>query len=271
MSAIETSPAAAVDAVDAGSPASTVAPDHAERRKVVLQLATTPVLIALALLALYLWVNGQHLDSIEQRTLNRSYLTTSVGQHLKLSFLAAAITLVIAVPLGIVLSRPWARFVAPFFLGLANIGQAFPAIGLLVLLTMKLDVGVKVAMISIVSYSVLPVLRNTIVGLQEIDPAVVEAASGIGMRPGEILRKIELPLAVPVLMAGVRTTLVLAVGVATLATFVNAGGLGDIIVNGLKLNRFPVQVTGAVLVMCIAFFVDWLARIAEEFTRPRGL
>lgn len=256
--------------VDAGSLAFTVARDRTSRRN-VLRLATTPVLIAVALLGLYLWVHAQNLDSIEQRTLNWSYLSTAIGQHLKLTFLAAAITLVIAVPLGIALSRPRARLVAPLFLGLANIGQAFPAIGLLVLLTMKLDVGVKVAMISIVAYSVLPVLRNTIVGLQQIDPAVVEAAGGIGMRPGEILRKIELPLAVPVLMAGVRTTLVLAVGVTTLATFVNAGGLGDIIVNGLKLNRFPVQVTGAVLVMCIAFFVDWLARIAEEFTRPRGL
>jgi osmoprotectant transport system permease protein len=78
-------------------------------------------------------------------------------------------------------------------------------------------------------------------------------------------------LAVPILLAGVRTTLVLTVGVATLATFVNAGGLGDIIVNGLKLNRLPVEITGAVLAMCVAFFVDWVARIAEDVLRPRGL
>jgi osmoprotectant transport system permease protein len=255
---------------DVTSSALTVPRSTSERFKYA-RLAVTPVLIGLALLILYLWVQSQKLDSIEKRTLNWPYLSTAIEQHLRLTFIAAGITLAIAIPLGILLSRPKARLVAPFILGLANIGQAFPAIGLLVLLTVKLDVGVKVALISIVAYSVLPVLRNTIVGLQQIDPAVVEAAAGIGMRPGEILRKIELPLAVPVLMAGVRTTLVLAVGVTTLATFVDAGGLGDIIVNGLKLNRFPVQVTGAVLVMCIAFFVDWLARIAEEVANPRGL
>ena len=259
-----------LDGIDIAGPA-LIAPQSTGQRQRYARLAIPPVLIGLALLALYLWVEGQSLDSIERRTLNEPYLQQAVTQHLKLTFLAAAIILAIAIPLGIALSRPRARFVAPFFLAIANLGQAFPAIGLLVLLTMKLDVGVKVAMVSIVAYGVLPVLRNTIVGLQQIDPAVIEAASGIGMPRSRILRTIELPLAVPVLMAGVRTTLVLAVGVTTLATFVNAGGLGDIIVNGLKLNRFPVQVTGAVLVMCIAFFVDWLARIAEELARPGGL
>ena len=235
------------------------------------RLVLTPVLVAAALTVLYLWVHSQTLDSIEQRTLNRAYLQTAVLQHLKLTFEATALILAIAIPLGIAVSRPRARYIAPVALGVANVGQAFPAIGLLVLLTTKLDVGVKVAMISIVAYGVLPVLRNTIVGLQQIDPALTEAARGIGMRPRQVLWKIELPLAVPVLLAGVRTTLVLAVGVTTLATFVNAGGLGDIIVNGLKLNRLPVQITGAVLVMCIAYFVDWLARIAEDALKPRGL
>lgn len=235
------------------------------------RLVITPVLIAGILIALYEWVHGIALDSIEQRTLNRDYLQTAVYQHFKLTVLATALTLLIAIPLGVALSRPRTRYVAPFILGLANLGQAFPAIGLLVLLTMRFGVGIRVALISIVAYGVLPVLRNTIVALQQIDPGLTEAARGIGMRPRQVLLRIELPLAVPVMLAGVRTTLVLAVGVATLATFVNAGGLGDIIVNGLKLDRIPVQVTGAVLVMCIAFFVDWLARIAEDVLRPRGI
>lgn len=256
--------------VDAAAPSLTVAEPRL-RRTSTTRLVLTPVLVLAALVALYAWVHGQPLDSIERRTLNPDYLRQAVLQHLKLTFLAAVLTLVIAIPLGVMISRRWSRFVAPLILGLANIGQAFPAIGLLVLLTIKLDVGVRVALISIVAYGVLPVLRNTIVGLQQIDPGLVEAAVGIGMRPRQVLLRIELPLAVPVLLAGVRTTLVLAVGVATLATFVDAGGLGDIIVNGLKLDRFPVQVTGAVLVMCIAFFVDWLARIAEDLCRPRGL
>lgn len=235
------------------------------------RLVTTPLVLLAVLVGLYFWVNGKNLDSIEQRTLNRSYLTTAVLTQLKIAIIASVIILLIAIPLGIMLSRRAARFAAPFFLMLANIGQALPAIGLLVMLTLVIGVGLKVALICFVAYGVLPVLRNTIVGIQAIDPDLIEAAKGIGMTPWRVLTRVELPLAVPVLLAGVRTTLVLTVGVATLATFVNAGGLGDIIVNGLKLNRITVELTGAALTMGVAFFVDWLARIAEDLFRPRGL
>ncbi len=247
------------------------APGAPARRPGRARVLTTPLVLLLVLAALYGWVRSKDLDSIEVRTLNRDYLVTSVLGHLKIAVLASALILAIAVPLGIVLSRRSARYASPLFLIVANIGQALPAIGLLVMLTLKLGIGLKVALIAFVAYGVLPVLRNTIVGLQQIDPSLVEAARGIGMKPWQVLTRVELPLAVPVLLAGVRTTLVLTVGVATLATFVNAGGLGDIIVNGLKLNRLTVEVTGAVLTMCVAFFVDWLAHMAEDVFRPRGL
>jgi ABC-type proline/glycine betaine transport system permease subunit len=237
----------------------------------VARVVTTPVVLAAALVALYLWVHGKQLDSIEMRTLNRTYLVDAVLTQLKIAFISSAIILAIAIPLGVVLSRRRARYAAPAFLVLANIGQALPAVGFLVILTLVIGVGLKVALVCFVAYGVLPVLRNTIVGLQSIDPDLIEAAKGIGMSPARVLTRVELPLAVPVLLAGVRTTLVLTVGVATLATFVNAGGLGDIIVNGLKLNRLTVEITGAVLTMCVAFFVDWFARMAEDLLRPRGL
>lgn len=231
----------------------------------------TPVVLALVLLADYFWVTSRPLDSIEARTLNRGYIVNATVQQLQLAFLSAVLILLIAIPLGIVLSRPRFRKFSPIFLIIANVGQAFPAIGILVILTLVLGVGVPVAITCFVLYGLLPVLRNTIVGLEQISPALIEAAKGIGMNNRQVLMKVELPLAVPVLLAGVRTTLVLTVGVATLATFVNAGGLGDIIVNGLKLNRLVVQITGALLTMCVAFFVDWLARIAEDIFRPKGL
>jgi len=234
-------------------------------------LLAMPALILGLLGGLYVYVHSVTLDSIEQRTLNRSFIADSVLAHLKITFLATILILLIAIPLGIALSRPWARFASPIVLGLANIGQALPAIALLVLLTTKFGIGLRIALLSAVAYGVLPILRNTIVGLEQIDPDLIEAAKGIGMPSWRVLLKVELPLAVPVLMAGVRTTLVLTVGVATLATFVDAGGLGDLIVNGLKLDRFPVQLTGAVLTMCIAFTLDWVARIAEDVARPRGL
>lgn len=256
--------------VAVAAPALTVA-EPSTGRSSLLRMVATPLVLVAVLVGLWLYVHAHRLDSIEKRTLNRHYLLTVLAQHAKITLLSTVLILLIAVPAGIVLSRRWARPAAPVVLGLANVGQAFPAIGLLVLLTMKLDVGLRVALLSFVAYGVLPVLRNTLVGLQQIDGDLIEAARGIGMRPWQVLTRVELPLAVPVLLAGVRTTLVLTVGVATLATFVNAGGLGDIIVNGLKLNRLPVQITGAVLTMSVAFFVDWIARIAEDVLRPRGL
>jgi osmoprotectant transport system permease protein len=245
--------------------------DEFTGRRSPARFVVTPVVLLAVLATLYLWLGRQTLDSIEQRTLNRQYLIDAVVTQLKIALIASAIILVIAIPLGILLSRRRARRAAPLFLVLANIGQALPAVGLLVILTLVLGVGLKVALVCFVAYGVLPVLRNTIVGLQSIDPDLIEAARGIGMSPGRVLLRVELPLAVPVLLAGVRTTLVLTVGVATLATFVNAGGLGDIIVNGLKLNRLTVEITGAALTMCVAFFVDWFGRIAEDVLRPRGL
>jgi ABC-type proline/glycine betaine transport system permease subunit len=245
-------------------------PTPAHRRN-IRHLLAMPVVVTVMLSGLYLYVHSVELDSIEKRTLNRAFIIDSVLAHLRITALATILILLIAIPLGIALSRPWARFASPLVLGLANVGQALPAIALLVLLTITLGIGLQVALISAVAYGVLPILRNTIVGLQQIDPDLIDAARGIGMSSGRVLMRVELPLAVPVLMAGVRTTLVLTVGVATLATFVNAGGLGDLIVNGLKLNRLPVQLTGAVLTMVVAFTLDWLARIAEDVLRPRGL
>jgi osmoprotectant transport system permease protein len=241
------------------------------RARVLVRHLGTPIAIAAALGVLYLWVHGLKLDSIERRTLNYMYMHDRVIEHLKLTLLASVIIVVIAIPLGVLVSRPRAKRVSPVILGLSNLGQAIPSIGVLVLLTIKFGVGFKIAMIGLVAYGVLPVLRNTMVGIQQVDPSLVEAARGMGMTRLQVLMSVELRLAVPVILAGLRTALVLTVGVATLATFVNAGGLGDMIVNGIKLSRHPVLITGGVLTCCIAFLVDWLGNVAEDVLRPRGL
>jgi ABC-type proline/glycine betaine transport system permease subunit len=231
----------------------------------------TPLVLAAVLGALYVWVSSQNLDSIEQRTLNSAYIQARVTEHLRLVGLAVVLVVVIALPLGVLLSRRSARWLAPPVLALANLGQATPAIGLLVLLTIKFGIGFRIAMIGLVAYAVLPVLRNTIVGIQQVDESLVEAARGMGMTRTQVLVRVELKMAIPVILAGLRTALVVTVGVATLATFVNAGGLGDIIVNGIKLDRTPVLITGSVLTACIAFLVDWLGGVAEDLLRPKGI
>ncbi|WP_248961146.1 ABC transporter permease [Sphaerisporangium perillae] len=252
------------------SPGATAA-EPGGRRRPALRYLGTPLALAAVLLVLYLWVSGQTLDSIEQRTMNWEYIHTRVLEHLQLTAVATLLVVIIAIPAGILLSRPGARLLSPVVLGLANLGQATPAIGLLALLTIQFGIGFKIALVGLIAYAVLPVLRNTIIGIQQVDPALIEAARGMGMTRGQVLRRVEIKLAVPVILAGLRTALVMAVGVATLATFVNAGGLGDIIVNGIKLQRTPVLVTGGVLTAVIAFLVDWLGGVTENALRPRGI
>ena len=174
-------------------------------------------------------------------------------------------------PLGIALTRPWARRATPVFITLANVGQAAPAIGVIVLLAVFWQVGFTAAVIAIIIYGLLPVLRNTLVGLQGVDAKLIEAARGMGMSKRAVLVRVELPLAVPVILAGVRTALILAVGVATLGTFINAGGLGELINAGIKLQRDPVLITGGVLTAVLALSIDWVAARVESLLRPKGL
>ncbi|GAA3590957.1 ABC transporter permease [Nonomuraea rosea] len=231
----------------------------------------TPAVVCAVLAALYAWVGTLELDSIEQRSLNGTVLLTKAIEHVQMTVAATALVVVIAIPLGIVASRARNRLITPVILTIGNLGQAIPCIGLLVLCTFVMGVGFQTALVGLVAYAVLPVLRNTMVGVQQVDPALIEAARGMGMTRGQILRRVELKLAVPAILAGLRTALVLTVGVATLGAFVAAGGFGELIINGLKLNRMPVTIVGGVLTACIAFLVDWLGGLAESLLKPRGM
>lgn len=241
------------------------------RRRITLRRFITPVVVVVALALLLFWLSTLQLDSIEQRTLNWRYILQRTGEHLGLTVVASALVAVLAIPTGILLARTRVRAVRAVVLGLANIGQATPAVGVIILLAIVWQTGYTTALVALVVYAFLPVLRNTLIGIEQVDPAVTEAARGMGMTRNQALVRVELPLAVPVILAGLRTSLVFAVGVATIATFINAGGLGDMIVNGLKLQRYPVLVVGAVLVACIALLIDWIAGIAEDLLTPRGV
>lgn len=242
-----------------------------ERTQRILRLVTAPVIVVLAVALLFWWLSTLPLDSIEQRTLNPTYIEARIKEHLLLTFVASLLVAVLAIPAGILAYRTRSRWVRSFFLALGNIGQATPAVGVVILLAIVWQTGFATALVALVAYSFLPVLRNTMVGLEQVGDDVKEAARGMGMTPNQVLRRIELPLASPTILAGLRTALVFAVGTATVATFINAGGLGDMIVNGLKLQRYPVLFTGAVLVAAIAVLIDWLAGVVEDLVRPKGL
>lgn len=256
----------------------TVIPDRAASTSIAERLRTRwrgmlvrPVSLAVVLVLLYLWVGSRTLDSIERRSLNSHEITVELMQHIKLSLTATVITVVIAVPLGVLLTRSSTRWFKAGGLALGNLGQAIPSIGLIVLLALWIDTGFWTALIGLVLYATLPILRNTIVGLEDVDPALTEAARGMGMSRLAVLARIELPLAVPVILAGIRTALVLTVATTTLATFIGAGGLGGGLIVGINLNRPSVSLTYGILAAVLALFADWIGAVVEELLRPRGL
>lgn len=260
------------DLVPAARVQEAAAPEPAVRfRRSAWSYLTMPVLLGLAALALYLWVQGKTLDSIERRRVNREVIVESLVEHLKLSVVSTVIVILIAVPLGVLLTRPFARWITPGVVALANIGQMVPSIGVLVVLALSWKIGFQPAVVALVAYSALPVLRNTMVGLQQVDPTLIEAGRGMGMTKAAVLWRVELPLAIPVMLAGVRTALVINVGAATLATFINGGGLGDIISAGISTSRDTTLITGAVLTAIVALSIDWVAGVVEDVLRPKGL
>lgn len=231
----------------------------------------TPLMLAGVCVALYVYVQGQDLDRIEQVSLRREFIQEKLVEHLQLTFVSTLLVIAIAVPLGVALTRPAVRRFSPILLAVANIGQAVPSIGVLVLLAVTVGIGFDKAVYALVLYATLPVLRNTMVGLDQVDEALIEAGRGMGLTSWGVLRRIELPLAVPVMLAGIRTALIINVGTAALATFIGAGGLGFIIDQGNRFDRTPVLITGSVLTAVLALLLDWIAGIVEDVLRPKGL
>jgi len=253
------------------APQAAMAPVRRERRSVGSYLFM-PVFLALVCAGLYVYVSNQELDTIEARSLNAANILNAIWEHIQLAAVSTVFVVLIAIPLGVVMTRPFTRSFRGVLLTLANIGQAVPTIGLLALLAVAfVFIGFSAAIVGLVAYAVLPVLRNTIVGLGQVDENILEAGRGMGISKFGVLRRIELPLSVPIILAGVRTALVINVGTATLAAYINAGGLGRIIIAGLSTNRITVQITGALLTAVLALLIDYLAGIAEDVLRPKGL
>lgn len=266
---------------DTGTPADTpaAAPDRAADppaddglRRRLLGYLWTPLLVGGAWLGLYLWLQQRELGTVEQRALTWPRIRIAFLQHLDISLWATFYVLLLAVPLGIVLTRPWARRLAPGVVTVANVGQGIPSLGTIVLAFLVISrSGRNAAIVGLVAYSFLPILRGTMVGLQQVSQDVTKAARGMGMSKFQVLRQIELPLSVPVVLTGVRTSLVLTVSSAPLAAFIGGGTLGGLITSGFALTRPSLIYTGSVLAAGLALLADWAGGIVEDVLRPRGL
>jgi osmoprotectant transport system permease protein len=177
---------------------------------------------------------------------------------------------IIAVPLGILVTRRVTSRLAPGVLGVANLGQAAPSLGLLALFGFYF-IGFWAVAFILTAYAALSVLRNTIVGLNQVDKGMLDAARGMGMSPAAILFRVELPTAVPIIGAGVRTALVLAVGTVPLGYALDAGGLGLPLFGAIKTDRQLVILTTAIMIACLALLLDWIGGVLQRAATPRGI
>jgi osmoprotectant transport system permease protein len=262
----DTSAVAAKDAIDAAA--------AGWWRK--LSLLVAPVLIAILAAVLFLYYRslgvGTTAPTQVSSALNwETKLWPQLKQHLNIALWSTLLVIVVAVPLGILLTRPGIRRAAPWVMAVANSGQALPAYGLMVVFLAIFGQGTRTVIIALALYALLPILRNTMVGLDAVDRSILEAGRGMGMTRTQVLIRIELPLAVPVIIAGIRVAMIINIGMATLAYLIGGGALGVTIGSGLKLRQDSVVIFSAALVALVALTFDWFGAVMERVLHPRGL
>jgi len=221
------------------------------------------VIIAIALFyGVYIISNPT--DRMVSNYLTVRLITSSLERHFYLIIVSSLLAVCTSLPLGIILTRPAFKVLKPFFVGLVNICQTIPSLAVLALFVGILGIGTNTAIFALWIYSLLPILNNTIAGITGVDPAVIDSARGMGMTKLKVLVNVELPLAMPVIMAGIRTAVVINVATAVVAAYVGAGGLGDIIIAGKNINRWQAWSLGAVYSAGIALLLDHILGVVER-------
>lgn len=200
---------------------------------------------------------------------NGSDLLIKTWEHLYISVIAAALGVIVAVPLGILLTR-FDKAASPV-MGALGMIQTIPSFAILAFFIPVLGIGKIPAIIALFFYSVLPILRNTYTGVKDVNKSLLEAGRGMGMTGWERIRYVELPLSIPVIMAGIRVSTVYLIGWATLAAFIGAGGLGDFIFSGLNLYQTEFIIAGAIPVTILALIVDLILGKLEFKVTPKSM
>lgn len=196
-------------------------------------------------------------------------ILTKSAEHIYISALALALGILVAVPLGIVLTR--FQKVSSFVIGLASVLQTVPSLALLALMIPFFGVGKLPAVIALFIYSLLPILRNTYIGMKNVDWNYRDVAKGMGMTNLQSIFSVELPIAMPTIMAGIRLAATYVIAWATLASYIGAGGLGDLIFSGLNNFQPPLIIAGTVPVIIIALLSDFLLGLLENKLTPTAL
>ncbi len=198
----------------------------------------------------------------------RETLLNLALQHLALTFGTGALVVLLGLPLAVLATRPAGAAFRPLLENLVAVGQTFPPVAVLMLALPFFGFGTGGAVLALLLYGLLPVVRNSLEGLSSLPEEVLDAARGLGHTPFQLLWRVELPLALPIILAGVRTSLVLILATATVAPLVGGGGLGVPILAGLAVSNLAYVVQGAVVVALLAVLLDWTLERVERVLTP---
>ena len=194
---------------------------------------------------------------------------TQTVRHLSITGTAVFIAIFIGVPLGILITRN--RQAARVILSVANVMQTIPSLAFFGLMIPLLGIGRPLAIFVLFLYALLPIIKNTYTGIKGVDDSLTEAGRGMGMTNGQLLTMVEIPLALPVMMAGIRIAAVINIGTATIAALIGAQGLGSFIFRGISMGSNNLILTGAVPAALLALLVDWLLGRVELWLTPKGM
>ena len=200
---------------------------------------------------------------------NWSELVTKTGEHFYISIVALLIAVVVTVPIGIFLSK--LKRTSNFVLMIAGVLQTIPTLAVLAIMIPIFGVGKTPAIVALFIYVLLPILNNTVLGVQNIDKNIKEAGTSMGMTRFQLMKDVELPLALPLILGGIRLSAVYVISWETLASYVGAGGLGDFVFNGLNTYDPLMIVSAAILVTLLALIVDFILSLVEKWAVPKGL
>ncbi len=204
---------------------------------------------------------------------NAGYVWEQFYRHFLMSAYGVLFAAIIAIPLGILIARY--HKLSNWVISITNIIQTIPALAMLAMLMLVMGLGTNTVVFALFLYSLLPILKNTYTGIRNVDPALLESGKAMGMTKFQVLRMVELPLSISVIMAGLRTALVITIGVATIGTFIGAGGLGDIILRGTNAtDGTAIIIAGAIPTALMAVLADigmgWLERKLSPIKKQKA-
>jgi len=191
------------------------------------------------------------------------------GEHMKITGVAVFLAILVGLPLGIYITKN--KKVSNVVLNTANVFQTLPSLALFGLIIPIMGIGFKPAIFVLFLYALLPIIKNTYIGINSIEPSIIEAGKGMGMTKTQILTMVEVPLALPIIMGGIRISTVINIGTATIAALIGAGGLGDFIFKGISMGNNNMILAGAVPTALLAMSVDFILGVVENKLTPQGL